>query len=193
MLPDQTVVFTVGEFVRLPLEILVVIARGALLPRTPRRVLAVLAGVLLGMLVFVRVLDVGFITAFDRPFDPVSDSAYVGIGIETLRDGIGRASANIAVIAIAALFIALLLVPALALLRVTLPPPPTAAASSPPPPRSPCCGSALRVAGAPAASTGASALVVREVQSVQSGLRAHDILAREIPATASAPPHPTNS
>ena len=39
----------------------------------------------------------------------------------------------------------------------------------------------LRLAGAPAASTGASALVVREVQSVQSGLRAHDILAREIP------------
>ena len=119
VLPDQTVVFTVGEFVRLPLEIVVVIAVGAVLPTLPRRVLAVLAGVLLGMLVFVRVLDVGFITAFDRPFDPVSDSAYVGIGIETLRDGIGRASANIAVIAITALLIGLLLVPALALLRVT--------------------------------------------------------------------------
>ncbi len=44
VLPDQTVVFAVGEFVRLPLEILVVIAVGALLPVTPRRVLAVLAG-----------------------------------------------------------------------------------------------------------------------------------------------------
>ena len=181
VLPDQTVVFTAGEFVRLPLEILIVIAIAAVLPRTPRRVLAVLAGVLLGVLVFVRVLDVGFITAFDRPFDPVSDSAYVGIGIETLRDGIGRASANIAVVAIAALLIALLLIPALALLRVS------AAAAAHRHRVLPAAAAltllwvALRVAGAPAASTGASALVVREVQSVQSGLRAHDILAREIP------------
>jgi phosphatidylglycerophosphate synthase len=181
VVPDQTVVFPVRAFVRLPLEILVVIAAGALLPAIPRRVLAVVAGVVLGVLVCVRVLDVGFITAFDRPFDPVSDSAYVGIGIETLRDGIGRASANIAVIAIAALLIGLLLIPALALLRVTR----TAHEH-----RSWALGSAaalgllwviLRVAGAPVASTGASALVVREVQSVQSGLRAHDILAREIP------------
>src|SRR6185503_18692328 len=114
VVPDQTIVFPVRAFVRLPLEILVVIALGAVLPAVPRRVVAVLAGVLLGVLVFVRVLDVGFITAFARPFDPVSDSAYVGIGIETLRDAIGRASANIAVIAIAALVIALLLIPALA-------------------------------------------------------------------------------
>jgi hypothetical protein len=181
VVPDQTVVFSLRAFVRVPLEILVVIALGALLPRTPRRVLAVLAGVVLGVLVFVRVLDVGFITAFDRPFDPVSDSAYVGIGIETLRDAIGRASANIAVIAISALLIGLLLIPALALLRITR----TAAEH-----RAWALGSVtalgvlwviLRVAGAPVASTGASALVVREVQSVQSGLRAHDILAREIP------------
>ena len=181
VVPDQTIVFPVRAFVRLPLEILVVIALGAVLPAVPRRVVAVLAGVLLGVLVFVRVLDVGFITAFARPFDPVSDSAYVGIGIETLRDAIGRASANIAVIAIAALVVALLLIPALALLRVTR----TAHEH-----RAWALGSVaalgvvwvvLRVAGAPAASTGASALVVRELQSVQSGLRAHDILAREIP------------
>jgi phosphatidylglycerophosphate synthase len=181
VVPDQTTVFHVGAFARLPLEILVVVAVGALLPARPRRVLAVIAGVVLGVLVFVRVLDVGFITAFDRPFDPVSDSSYVGIGIETLRDAIGRASANIAVAAIAVLLVALLCLPALALLRLTR----VAAAH-----RDwtfPAAGALallwviLRVAGAPAASTGASALVVREVHSVQSGLRAHDILAREIP------------
>jgi len=181
VLPDQTIVFGVGEFVRLPLEILVVVAVGALLPVTPRRVLAVLAGVVLGVLVFVRVLDVGFITAFDRPFDPVSDSSYVGIGIETLRDGVGRASANILVVAIAVLLLALLCIPALALLRLTR------AAADHRQWALPAAGAlavlwvVLRVAGAPAASTGASALVVREVQSVQSGLRAHDILARAIP------------
>ncbi len=104
-----------------------------------------------------------------------------GSGSRPCATAIGRASANIAVIAITALLIGLLLVPALALLRVT-----AAAAAH----RHRALGAAaalavvwvvLRVAGAPAASTGASALVVREVQSVQSGLRAHDILAREIP------------
>ena len=32
----------------------------------------------------------GFFEAFDRPFDPVADGSYTGIGIETLRDSIGR-------------------------------------------------------------------------------------------------------
>ena len=71
------------------------------------------------VLVVVKVLDMGFITAFDRPFDPVSDSSYVGIGIETLRDAIGRSSANLAVAAIVVLFVGLLALPVLALLRVT--------------------------------------------------------------------------
>src|SRR4029078_6763212 len=82
---------------------------------------------------------------------------------------------------IAALVIALLLIPALALLRVTgvaaahrrLALPAVAGLGG--------GWGILRLAGTPAASTGASALVVRELQSVQSGLRAHDILAREIP------------
>ena len=37
----------------------------------------------------VKVLDMGLFTAFDRPFDPVDDWSYTGIGIETLRDSVG--------------------------------------------------------------------------------------------------------
>ena len=81
--------------------------------------LAVVAGAVLAVLVVVKVLDIGFITAFDRPFDPVSDSSYVGIGIETLRDAIGRSSANLAVAAIVVLLVGLLALPVLALLRLT--------------------------------------------------------------------------
>ena len=36
-----------------------------------------------------KVLDIGFFTAFDRPFDPFDDASYAGTGIETLRDSIG--------------------------------------------------------------------------------------------------------
>jgi hypothetical protein len=129
----------------------------------------------------VKVLDFGFITAFDRPFDAVSDSTYVGIGIETLGDAVGQSSAIVAVAVIVVLVVGLLALPVLALLRLT-----RVAAGH----RQWALGAAaalgvvwlaLRLAGAPAASSSAYALAVREVQSVQSGLAAHDILARAIP------------
>src|SRR4051794_12907730 len=179
--PDQPTGFTLGAFVRLPLELLVVVVLGVLLPATPRRVLAVVAGLVLAVLAIVKGLDIGFITAFDRPFDPISDSTYVGIGIETLGDAIGKSSAHLAAAVIAVLFLALLALPALALLRLT-----RVAADH----RGWALRGAaalgvvwvgLRVMDAPVASTSASTLAVREVQSVQSGLRAHEILARAIP------------
>ncbi len=179
--PDKPILFTPGAFVRLPLELLVVVTLAVLLPATPRRVVAVVAGAVLGALVVVKLLDLGFFTAFDRPFDPVSDSTYVGIGIETLRDGIGTSSANLAVAGIVVVIVGFLSLPVLALLRLT-----RVAAGH----RDWALGAAvalgvvwavLRVVGAPVASTSAAALVAHEVRAVQSGLRAQEILAREIP------------
>src|SRR4051812_32026744 len=69
--PDQPGRFTLGWIARLPLELLVVVAVAVVLPAAPRRVLAVVVGALLGVLVVVKVLDVAFLTAFDRPFNPV--------------------------------------------------------------------------------------------------------------------------
>ena len=51
----------------------------------------------LSVLVVVKVLDIGFFTAFDRPFNPIDDSGCAGIGIETLRNAIGGSSANVVV------------------------------------------------------------------------------------------------
>jgi hypothetical protein len=179
--PSQPSGLTIGAFARLPLELLVVVALAVLLPAGPRRALAVIAGALLAALAVVKVLDIGFITAYDRPFDPVSDSSYVGIGIETLRDAIGRSSANLALAAIVVLFVGLLALPVLALSRLT-----RVAAGH----RDWVLRAAtvlgvawvvLRVLGAPVASTSAATLAVREVQAVQTGLHAHEVLAREIP------------
>ncbi|MGZ6671433.1 MAG: CDP-alcohol phosphatidyltransferase family protein, partial [Solirubrobacteraceae bacterium] len=179
--PNQPARLDVGAFARLPLELLVVVALAVVLPAAPRRVLAVVAGALLAVLVIVKVLDIGFITAFDRPFDPVSDSSYVGIGIETLRDAIGRSSANLAVAVIVVLVVGLLALPILALLRLTR----VAAGHRDWALRAVAVLGVLwvvlRVLGAPVASTSAAALAVDEVKAVRSGLRAHDILAREIP------------
>jgi phosphatidylglycerophosphate synthase len=171
---------SLGTFAQLPLELLVVVALAVLLPATPRRVLAVVVGAVLSVLVLVKALDLGFFTAFDRPFDPIYDWGYAGIGIETLRDAVGTSRANLAVAAAAVLGVALLVLPVLALLRVTRVAAghrgwalPAAAALG-------VVWVVLRILGAPVASTTATALAVREVRAVETSLQDHDVLAREI-------------
>jgi hypothetical protein len=177
--PNHPGDLALGEFLRLPLELLVVVSVAVLLPAAPRRVLAVAAGAVLSVLVLVKVLDIGFFTAFDRPFKPVDDSSYLGIGIETLRDAIGG-SADLVVAVAAVLAVALLAVPVLALLRVTR----VAAGHRGWALRAAAvlgvAWLALRVAGAPVASSSAAALAVDEVRTVRAGLADREELARLI-------------
>ena len=110
----------------------------------------------------------GFFTAFNRPFDPVSDSSYAGIGIETLRDAIGSSSADLAVAVAVVLIVALLAFPVLALLRVTR----VAAGHRGWALRAAAVLGvvwvALRLVGAPVASSSAAALAVDQVQAVRT-------------------------
>ena len=186
--PNQPSRLTLGGFARLPLELLVVVAVAALLPATPRRVLAVVAGAVLSVVMLVKVLDIGFFTAFNRPFNPVDDSSYLGIGIETLRDAVGRSSADVAVAGAAVLVVALLAIPVLALLRVTR----VAAGHRGWALRAAVAlgviWAVLRIAGAPVASSSAAALAVDEVQAVRSGLEDRAALARQL-AERSVPLH----
>ncbi len=117
--PDQPSRLTPSAFARLPLEGIVVIALALVLPATARRVLAWVVGPALGLLVIVKILDIGFFTTFDRPFDPHNDSSYAGIGIETLRASIGRTEANLVAVGAVVLAVALVVLTTLALLRLT--------------------------------------------------------------------------
>ena len=178
--PDHPSRLTLGAFARLPLELLVVVVAAALLPATPRRVLAVVVGALLSAVMLVKILNIGFYTAFDRPFQPVDDSRYVGIGIETLRDAIGRSSANVAVAVALLLIVAILAVQVLAVLRVTRV---TAGHRGLALRAAAALGVvwvALRVVGAPVASSSAVALTVDEVRAVWTGLADRAAFAREI-------------
>ena len=56
---------------RIPVEGLIVVALVLVLPTTARRVVAALVGLLLGLLTIVKILDMGFFEALDRPFNPV--------------------------------------------------------------------------------------------------------------------------
>jgi phosphatidylglycerophosphate synthase len=178
--PNHPRHLNLGGFARLPIEFVVVLAAAALLPATPRRVLAVALGAILSVIVFVKVLDVGFFTAFDRPFRPLDDPGYLGIGVETLRHAIGGSSANLVVAGAAVVIVALLALPVLALLRVT-----RVAAGH----RAWALRAAaalgvvwvvLRVVGAPAASSSAAATAVDEVQYVRAALAGREAFTRQL-------------
>jgi phosphatidylglycerophosphate synthase len=117
--PDQPNGLTLSAFVRLPLEGIVLVALALALPAGTRRVLAWVVGPTLGLLVIVKILDIGFLATFDRPVDLASDWSYTGIGIETLRDSVGRTEANLAIAGAAALIVAVLVLTTLAVLRLT--------------------------------------------------------------------------
>jgi phosphatidylglycerophosphate synthase len=178
--PNHPEDLNLGSFARLPLELLVVVAVAALLPTTPRRVLTVVLGVVLSAILLVKLLDIGFFTAFDRPFRPLDDTGYLGIGIETLRDAIGDASANLIVVGAAVLVLALLSLPVLALLRVTR----IAAGQRTWALRAAAALAvvwvALRVFGAPSASSSAAVLAVDEVQGVRAALASRAAFTRQI-------------
>ncbi len=178
--PNHPEDLNISAFARLPLELLVVVVVAALLPARARRVLAVVLGAILSAIVLVKILDIGFFTAFDRPFRPLDDTSYVGIGIETLGEAIGPSAAKLVAAAATLLILAVLAIPVLALLRVTR----MAAGRRDWALRAAAVLGviwvALRVVGAPVASSSAAALAVDEVQGVQTALASRAAFSRQI-------------
>jgi phosphatidylglycerophosphate synthase len=173
--PDRPNLLTFDAFMRLPLEGLVVVGLALVLPPRYRRVLAWIVGPVLGVLVVLKLLDVGFFTAFDRPFNPVEDWRYTSIGVETLRDSVGRTKADLIVAAVILVVIAALVLPTLAVLRVTRLVAGNRTAST-----RAIAGLGVawavfwavgaQLAGEPIASTSAASLAVHEYRAVQAGL-----------------------
>jgi phosphatidylglycerophosphate synthase len=173
--PDRPNLLTFDAFMRLPLEGLVVVGLALILPPRYRRVLAWIVGPVLGVLVVLKLLDVGFFTAFDRPFNPVEDWRYTSIGVETLRDSVGRTKADLIVAAVILVVIAALVLPTLAVLRVTRLVAGNRTAST-----RAIAGLGVawavfwavgaQLAGEPIASTSAASLAVHEYRAVQAGL-----------------------
>jgi phosphatidylglycerophosphate synthase len=96
--PDRLDRLTPAAFARIPVEGLALVAVCLLLPRRARRVAAPVAGVALGLLTLVKVLDVGFYAALGRPFDPVLDWGNLGPAVAVVRDSIGTAGTAVALV-----------------------------------------------------------------------------------------------
>jgi phosphatidylglycerophosphate synthase len=117
--PTRPWLLTPASFARIPLEGLVLVALAVALPTRARRPAGLLLGLALGLLVLIKVFDLGFFVAFNRPFNPVEDWSYLSIAVGTVRDTFGSRDADLAIAAATLIGVAALLLPALAVGRLT--------------------------------------------------------------------------
>jgi hypothetical protein len=106
------------SLVRIPVEGLVLVGLGIVLPTRARRVAGTALGLLLAVLALLKVLDMGFLVAFGRPSNPVSDWAYAGSAVDLLSLSIGRTPAIVSLVVAGILVAALLVGIPWAVLRV---------------------------------------------------------------------------
>ncbi|MCY4726523.1 CDP-alcohol phosphatidyltransferase family protein [Nocardioides sp. STR2] len=110
-----------SAFLRLPVELLVLLALLLVLPDRARRVRGLVvaaAGLLLAVLAVFELLDLGFGQALNRPFDPMIDWRYAGDLVDTVR-GSAPGVLGVVLLAVAGVvLVAALPVVPLALLRV---------------------------------------------------------------------------
>ena len=183
--PNEISRLTPAAFVRIPVEGLVVVAIVLVVPVKAGRIVAALAGVLLGVLTIVKILDMGFFVAFDRSFNPVTDRGYLGPAVGLLRDSIGQAGAMFLLVAAGLLAIAILVLVPMSVLRLTglvtrhrTISIRTATALGVAWTLCALLGAQL-VPGAPIASTSASGLAYDQVQEVRAGIQDREVFAEE--------------
>lgn len=119
VVPADLTQVTPLAFVSIPAAGLLIILAALLLPPRCRRAVAVATGVLLGCLVILKALNMGFKEVFGRSFDLVNDWFYLGPGAGVLGDSIGRTGALAVIVAAVVLAGAALVLLPLAVLRLS--------------------------------------------------------------------------
>jgi hypothetical protein len=115
VLPERLFRLTPAGFLRIPLEGVVLVGLAVLLPRRWMRVVATVAGLLLGLVTVVRILDLGFHEALHRPFNPVDDWRLIPPAVDMLQESLGPGWADAVVVGAV---LAVVLVPAVMTLSV---------------------------------------------------------------------------
>jgi hypothetical protein len=166
--PDQLNRLTLGAFLRLPVELLILVALALVLPGASRRVMATVVGLVLGLLAILKIVDMGFFSVLGQPFNPLTDSGYLKSAVGVLRDSVGPYRTVAAVGAAILVLVAVLLLITWSTRRLTRVTTHHRASSA----WTVCtlavvwllCAAlGVRVAGAPVASTGAAAFTQKEV------------------------------
>jgi phosphatidylglycerophosphate synthase len=175
--PDRAWQFTPAAFVRIPLEGLVLVAVALVLPPRPRRIVAAVAGILLGVLTFAKILNIAFYEFADRAFNPVFDWGSIGSGLGVVRDTIGSRGTDVALAALGLGLLLLVCAITAATIHITT----VAARHRRAAVRglaaltavwAVCAGLSLQlIPGSPVASTSAVGLAVAQVRATQAAFR----------------------
>jgi phosphatidylglycerophosphate synthase len=106
--PDRTWQFSLAAFVRIPVEVLVLVAAALVLPPRPRRIVATTAGILVGLLTIDKILNIVFYEELNRAFNPVNDWVSIRPAEGVVRDAIGTTLTNIALAVVGIVLILLI-------------------------------------------------------------------------------------
>jgi len=106
--PDRAWQFSLAAIVRIPVEVLVLVAVGLVLPPRPRRIVATIAGILVGLLTIDKILNIVFYEELNRAFNPVNDWVSIRPAEGVVRDAIGTTLTNIALGAVGIVLILLI-------------------------------------------------------------------------------------
>jgi len=117
--PDQVGRIRPAAFARIPAEGLVGVVLVLILPDRARRAVTVLAGLALGLLTVVKIVNLGFYAVLDRPFDLVLDWRFFGNAADFVRESSGQAGAIGAEVAAAVLAVLLVVLIVLSLRRLS--------------------------------------------------------------------------
>ena len=93
--PDR---LSIGAFTRIPVESLVLAAAVLALSARSTRALTLVAGVALGAVTLLKVLDLGAFAVLDRPFNLVTDRSELGSGLSFVHDSLGPWAASATVL-----------------------------------------------------------------------------------------------
>jgi phosphatidylglycerophosphate synthase len=176
LVPDRAWDFSAAAFIRIPVELLVLVGLALVLPARPRRIVAAVAGLLFGVLTLATILNIGFYEEVDRAFNPVHDWINLGPALGVARDAFGPTVTDI-VVTVLLLAIALLVA---AIIAATIHVTNVAATHR----RGTLCGLAAFAAvwglsaglslqfaaGSPIASASATTLAISQVRATQAAL-----------------------
>lgn len=184
VMPDRPDRFTVLAFLRIPVEALLGVALAALLPPRPRKVVAAVLGAVLGLVLLVKLADIGFFIAFDRPFNLVFDWSFLPPAVGLVR---GSAAAVAGACLLALVVLVLTALASIRLMRV-------AAGRRRSAGRTAavfglvwilCAVLGLQFEGGePVAASSAASLVYRDARQVSADLADRQAFARELAADA---------
>lgn len=118
LMPDTIQKVRPSTFTRLPVEAIFGAAVLIVLPRRPRIVVAALAGLSLGALTILNILDIGFNEYLGRGFNVVLDWSLFSDAQAYVQDTFGKTRALLAVVAVVVLVLVLLALTTLSVVRL---------------------------------------------------------------------------